>query len=79
MFPIITRAQPRGNERLAWAVYIFLNVGLLLRVVGEPLTWVHPDSFVGWLLPVSALLQWFAAVFFVILSWPRIKDRYRGE
>lgn len=27
MFPIITRAQPRGNERLAWVTYIFLNVG----------------------------------------------------
>lgn len=79
MFPIITRARPRGNERLAWAVYIFLNVGLLLRVVGEPLNWAYPESFIGWVLPLSALLQWCAAVFFVILSWPRVKDRYRGE
>lgn len=79
MFPIITRAQPRGNERLAWVTYIFLNVGLLLRVVGEPLNWAYPDSLIGWLLPLSALLQWAAAVFFVILSWPRVKDRYRGE
>jgi len=79
MFPIITRAQPRGNERLAWASYVFLNVGLLLRVVGEPLNWAYPESFIGWVLPISALLQWFAAVFFVILSWPRVKDRYRGE
>ena len=79
MFPIITRAQPRGNERLAWATYLFLNVGLLLRIVAEPLNQVNPASFAGWLLPVSAVLQWFAAVFFVVLSWPRVKDRYRGE
>ena len=37
MFPIITRAQPQGNERLGWFSYILLNVGLLLRVIGEPL------------------------------------------
>lgn len=79
MFPIITRAQPRGSERLAWLTYIFLNVGLLLRVVSEPLNWAYPDSFIGWVLPISAGLQWFAAVFFVVLSWPRVKDRYRGE
>jgi hypothetical protein len=78
MFPIITRAQPRGNERLGWASYILLNVGLLLRVVAEPLTAVRPETGVGWLLAVSALLQWLAAVLFVILAWPRIKDKYRG-
>ena len=78
MFPIITRAQPRGNERLGWASYILLNVGLLLRVVAEPLTTVRPETGVGWLLAVSALLQWLAAVLFVILAWPRIKDKYRG-
>ena len=78
MFPIITRAQPRGNERLGWASYILLNVGLLLRVVAEPLTAVRPETGVSWLLTVSALLQWLAAVLFVILAWPRIKDKYRG-
>ena len=31
------------------------------------------------LLAVSALLQWLAAVTFVTLAWPRVKDRYRGE
>jgi heme/copper-type cytochrome/quinol oxidase subunit 1 len=79
MFPIITRAEPRGNERLGWASYAFLNVGLLLRVVGEPLNWTNPNSFIGWVLPVSAVLQWCASVLFIILAWPRVKDRYRGE
>lgn len=79
MFPIITRAQPRGNERIGWLSYILLNVGLLLRVVAEPLTSTRPEVWFGWLLAASALLQWLAAVVFVILTWPRIKDRYRGE
>jgi hypothetical protein len=79
MFPIITRAQPRGNERLAVASYVLLNAGLLLRVVGEPLVSVRPDAGLGWLLAVSAVLQWLAAAVFVFLAWPRVKDRYRGE
>ncbi len=79
MFPIITRARPRGNERLGWASYILLNGGLLLRVIGEPLNSTNPAAGFGWLLAVSALLQWLAALFFVILAWPRVKDKYRGE
>ena len=79
MFPIITRARPRGNERLGWASYILLNVGLLLRVIAEPLTSIRSEAGLGWLLALSALLQWLAAVLFVILAWPRVKEKYRGE
>lgn len=79
MFPIITRARPRGNETLAWLCYGLLNVGLLLRVIGEPLTSVRPEPGFGWLLAFSAVLQWLAALLFVTLAWPRVKDRYRGE
>ncbi|MBE2198871.1 MAG: hypothetical protein IAE79_09690 [Anaerolinea sp.] len=78
MFPIITRAQPRGNERLGWASYALLNAGLLLRVVGEPLIGVRPEARLGWLLALSAWLQWLAAVIFVVLAWPRVKEKYRG-
>lgn len=79
MFPIVTRARPRGNERLGWAVYILLNVGLLLRVLSEPLNAMNPGSAWGWVLVVSALFQWLASVFFVYNAWPRVKERYRGE
>ena len=79
MFPIITRTNPRGKLWMGWATYVFLNAGLLLRVVGEPLLGSRPDAGFGWLLVLSALLQWLAAVLFVINSWPRVKERYRGE
>lgn len=79
MFPIITRARPRGNEQLGWVSYILLNIGLLLRVIGEPLVSTYPEAGAGWLLAVSALLQWLAAVLFVFLAWPRVKEKYRGE
>lgn len=79
MFPIIIRSQPRGNERLGWVSFILLNAGLLLRVIGEPLTATNPKAGYGWFLAISALLQWLAAVIFVFLAWPRVKERYRGE
>ncbi|MCP4361339.1 MAG: hypothetical protein GY796_25295 [Chloroflexi bacterium] len=79
MFPIITRAKPRGNETLGWASFLLLNGGLLLRVVSEPLVATRPQAGLGWLLAVSALWQWLAAVLFVFLTWPRVKEKYRGE
>ena len=79
MFPIIARARPRGNEQIGWTSYILLNGGLLLRVIGEPLTSTNPEAGFGWLLAVSAWLQWLAALLFVVLAWPRVKEKYRGE
>lgn len=79
MFPIVTRARPRGNEQLGWATYILLNGGLILRALCEPLNGVNPQGVWGWGLVVSAVAQWLAAVFFVYNSWPRVKERYRGE
>ncbi len=78
MFPIITRKNPRGNEKVGWASYLLLNVGLLLRVFAEPLLATQPQAGLGWLLALSALLQWIAALFFVLLAWPRVKEKYRG-
>lgn len=79
MFPIITRERPRGNETLGWVSYIMLNAGLVIRVAIEPLFSTQPQAGVGWLLVVSAVLQWLAILLFVLLAWPRVKERYRGE
>ena len=37
MFPVYSREQPRGNERLGWFCYGALNGGLTLRTIFEPL------------------------------------------
>lgn len=79
MFPIVTRARPRGNEALSWAAYFLLNAGLLLRIVCEPFNSMQPGSIWGWGLVISAFFQWLAAVIFVFYAWPRVKERYRGE
>lgn len=74
MFPKYTRERPHGNETLAWAVYVLLNAGLLLRVVGEPLHTLV-GGYTGWLLAFSAFLQWLAGLGFVANTWPRVKER----
>lgn len=78
LFPIISRKRPRGNETLGWVSFLLLNVGLLLRVFVEPQVASQPAAGLGWVLALSALLQWLAAVCFIILSWPRVKVKYRG-
>ncbi len=73
MFPRHTPEEPRGSELLGWLSYGLLNVGLLLRVVGEPLTAKQPETLWGWLLVVSAVFQWGAGLCFFINTWPRVK------
>lgn len=78
MFPIISRANPRGHTGMGWASYALLNGGLLLRVLAEPLNTLRPGQIWSWLLILSALTQWLAVVLFLLLAWPRVREKYRG-
>ncbi len=75
MFPKFSRDQPRGSERLGWATFALLNIGLLLRAVGEPLAAIQSQAGASWLIALSAVLQWLAGMAFVINSWARVKER----
>lgn len=68
MFPKYSKEKPRGDERIGWFIFIAFNIGLLLRVIGEPLA-------IRWMLPISAVLQMVAVWFFVLAIWPRVKER----
>lgn len=75
MFPKYSREKPRGSEALGWSVFWLLNIGLVLRVIAEPAQSMNPTPAWGWLLAVSALLQWLAGMVFVINTWGRVKER----
>jgi cbb3-type cytochrome oxidase subunit 1 len=79
MFPKYSKEKPRGSETLGWATYLLLNVGLLLRVLGEPLNALQPGTLWGWLLVVSAVLQWLAGFSFVANTWGRVQDTARAR
>ncbi len=75
MFPKYSAERPRGNERLGWATYGLLNIGLALRAAGEPLVALQPGPAAGGLLAASAILQLLAGWAFVANTWPRVKER----
>lgn len=75
MFPKFSSAKPRGYEWLGWATFILLNVGLLLRVIFEPLHSMTPTSLSSWMLVGSALLQWLAGMAFVTNTWMRVREK----
>jgi cbb3-type cytochrome oxidase subunit 1 len=75
MLPKYSKEKPRGYEQLVWAAYILINVGLILRVIGEPLAAVRPDWGVGWILALSAVLQLLGGWAFIFNAWPRVRER----
>jgi hypothetical protein len=75
MLPKYSKERPRGNEKLAWSAYILINVGLVLRIVGEPLNAWQANWELGWLLAVSAVLQLIGGWAFILNAWPRVKER----
>jgi hypothetical protein len=79
LFPKFAKDRPRGSEWLGWATYGLLNAGLLLRVVAEPANSLRPGTAWGWLLLLSAVLQWLAGLGFVANTWPRIHGGPRRQ
>jgi cbb3-type cytochrome oxidase subunit 1 len=75
MFPKYSKEKPRRSEGLAWVTFALLNVGLLLRVLAEPLNALERDAGWGWLLVFSAITQWLAGMAFVVNTWSRVKER----
>ncbi len=75
MFPKYSQERPRGSKVLAWAAFGLLNTGLILRAVAEPIHALQPHKIWGWLLTLSALLQWLAGLGFAANLWPRARER----
>jgi cbb3-type cytochrome oxidase subunit 1 len=73
MFPKYSKEKPHGSENLWRATFWLLNVGLALRVFSEPTQGLRAEA--GWLLALSAVLQWLAGLAFVVNTWGRVKER----
>jgi hypothetical protein len=73
MFPKYSLAHPHGNETLNWAAYILINLGLAMRIVGEPFNNLYRATFWTWFLVLSASLQWLGGTVFIINLWKRVK------
>lgn len=75
MFPLASRGQPRGDERIGWVAYGALNSGLLLRALAEPAHTLGQRGWTGPLLVLSALLQVGAVWLLIAALWPRVRSK----
>lgn len=75
MFPKKSKENPRGNPILGWIAFFCLNIGLLFRGFGEPLSVMYPQTVWMWVLAISAILQVIAGWLFVINIWGRVEER----
>ncbi len=75
MFPKYSKEKPRGNEKIGWSVLILLNIGLILRAIGEPAMILVPQAGLGWTLAVASLCLLLAGWGFIFNTWGRIKER----
>jgi cbb3-type cytochrome oxidase subunit 1 len=75
MFPKYSKEQPHGREKLGWAIFGLLNLGLILRAIGEPGMALAPQPVFGWLLAAASLCLLLAGWGFIANTWGRIRAR----
>ncbi|HSJ55488.1 MAG TPA: hypothetical protein VLC52_17230 [Anaerolineae bacterium] len=76
MFPRFRKdmnPEPRGSDRLTWAVFILLNAGLILRFLFEPFYLMGPSAWLAATVALSGVLQALAALAFAVLIWGRVR------
>ncbi len=66
--------EPRGSDSLAWAVFITLNAGLLLRFLFEPFHLMGGGGWLAALVALSGVLQALSALGFGWLIWGRVRS-----
>lgn len=75
MFPGRQKEESFRAQKWPWLTYGFLNVGLLLRFISEPMLSYSDASYWKVLLTLSAILQFLAVLSYVIEIWPRVFSR----
>lgn len=75
MFPGRNREEGFWNQKWSWLTLIFLNAGLVLRVIAEPAIRYSEAQMWPVLLVGSAVLQVAAGGTYLIEMWPRIMSK----
>ncbi len=75
MFPGRTREEGFMAQKWAWLTYGFLNVGLIFRVIAEPVVSYSDGIVWDTMILLSGILQAAAAVAYTVELWPRIQSK----
>jgi hypothetical protein len=75
MFPGRTREEGFAAQKKAWLTYYFLNIGLILRVITEPMLTYSTLEIWPILIIISAIIQLLAIIIYAFELWPRIQSK----
>lgn len=75
MFPGRNREEGFKPQKWGWFTFIFLNMGLLFRIIAEPQVLRSTSQIWKLLLVGSAVSQLVAGVTYLIEMWPRILSK----
>jgi hypothetical protein len=75
MFPGRIRKEGFAPQPKAWLTYYFLNVGLVLRVISEPMLSYSSLGIWHILIVISAIIQLLSVIIYVLELWPRIQSK----
>lgn len=74
IMPLLTRTFIK-TAMVYFSLALLVAVLMTLRAPTDMFpVYIHLLVF-GWLLFLSAILQWFSAVAFVVNSWPRVREK----
>lgn len=75
MFPGRNREEGFKAQKWGWLTFMFLNTGLVLRVISEPLVSISISEIWNIILVFSAILQLVAGFTYFTEMWPRILSK----
>ena len=75
MFPGRSKVESFSNQKWGWLTYFFLNTGLILRFIAEPMLSLSESTVWKLLVVISAVLQFMSIVCYIREIWPRIFSR----
>lgn len=75
MFPRVAGSPLPGSDVWSAVVFLSLNLGLILRLVAEPMVALSNSPVWSVLLFAAALLQWVSGMVFVATIWKRVKEK----
>lgn len=75
MFPGRTREEGLLAQKWAWITFILLNVGLVFRMIAEPVNSISDKAIWDILILCSGIMQAAAALTYIIELWPRVQSK----
>lgn len=75
MFPGRNREEGFWNQKWNWLTLIFMNAGLVMRLIAEPAVGYSKAQIWSVLLVASAILQVAGGLTYLIEMWPRIMSK----